>query len=77
MVGLDGVAAVEVGDGAGQLEDAVEGAGAELQLRHRRLHQRPAGLVQLAGRAHLSRPHVGVGLVQQAPVALGREGVFW
>ena len=76
VVGLDGVAAVEVGDGAGELEDAVKGAGAELELGHRRLHERFARLVELAVLAHLGRSHVGVGLVQQAPVALRREGIF-
>ena len=76
VVGLDGVAAVEVGDGAGELEDPMKGAGAELQLRHRRLDERLAGLVQLAVLAHLGWPHVGVGLVQEAAVAPRRERVF-
>ena len=76
MVCLDGVAAVEVGDGAGEFEDAMEGAGAQLQLRHRRLDERFARLVEFAVLAHLGRSHVGVGLVQEAAVALGQEGIF-
>ena len=76
MVGLDGVAAVEVGDGAGELEDPMKGAGAELKLRHRRLDQCLARLVQLAVLPHLGWSHVGVGLVQQAAVTLRRERVF-
>ena len=76
VVGLDGVAAVEVGDGAGELEDAVKGAGAELELRHRRLDQRLPRLVELAVLAHLGRSHVGVGLFQQVAVALRRESIL-
>ncbi len=73
---FDAVATVEVGDGAGKLEDAVEGAGAELQLRHRRLDKRLARFVQLAVLPYFRRSHVGVGLVQEAAVALRRERVL-
>ena len=76
MVGLDRIAAVEVGDGAGELEDAMKGAGAELELRHRRLDQRLPRLVELAVLPHLGRSHVGVGLFQQVAVALRRESIL-
>lgn len=36
MVGSEGLGAYLVGNGAGDLEDAVVGAGAEIQIRHRR-----------------------------------------
>jgi hypothetical protein len=37
VIGGDGVGRGEVGDGAGDFEDAVVGAGAEVEIRHREL----------------------------------------
>jgi len=34
MIGLDDITIFEVGDGAGKLEDAVEGTGGEMKLFH-------------------------------------------
>jgi hypothetical protein len=57
---LDTLAARQVRNRSRQLEDAVEGTSAHLQLLHRRPHQSPPRLVQLTDLAHLSRPHIGV-----------------
>ena len=54
------VAARQVGDGEGELEDAVVGARRELQLVHGGAYQGAAGLVQLAELAYLRRAHIGV-----------------
>ena len=43
--GLDVVFARQVGDGAGDFEHAVEGAGAEVHLGHGAAHEAAAGLV--------------------------------
>ena len=52
VVGLDDLGAVEVGDGAGEFEVAVEGAGAELKLAHGGFDQRLAiHLLALIGKA--------------------------
>jgi hypothetical protein len=50
----------QIGDGAGQLEDTVIGAGGELELAHRGLHQVFAGLVQGAELAHIRWAHICV-----------------
>ncbi len=60
MRGLDLRAPGQVGDGARQLEDAVERPGAHLELLHRRPHQAAPRRVQLAHPPYLTRPHVGV-----------------
>ena len=39
MVGFDYIGIFQVGDGASQLEDAVEGTGGEVKLLHSRLQQ--------------------------------------
>ena len=57
---LDDLSVVQVGDRAGELQDAVKGAGAQLQLAHGRFDQRLAALVQLAELPHLGWPHVRV-----------------
>ncbi len=54
-------AAGKVGDGAGEFEDAVVGAGGELQLVHGGAHQSSAGFIQGAILAHLRRVHIRVG----------------
>jgi hypothetical protein len=61
----------QVGDRAGQLEHAVVGPRREVQLAHRRLHQPLPGAVERAVRAHLGRPHIGVGQQPGATEALG------
>lgn len=58
---LDLLGAGEIGNGAGQLEDAVVGAGAEMQLAHGCLEQILAGSVKLAVLAHLVGVHLRIG----------------
>jgi len=50
----------QVGDGASEFEDAVVGAGRELELVHGSLHQGTAGIVELAKQAHFGRVHIGI-----------------
>ena len=57
---LDDVAIGEVGDGAGELEDAVEGAGGELETLGGGLEEGLRGGIYNAVFADLSWPHVGV-----------------
>src|SRR5574340_690153 len=59
--GGDLVAAAEVGDGTRELEDAVVGAGGELELVHGGTHEAAAGFIEGAKLAHLCRVHIGVG----------------
>ena len=56
----DVFAAGQISDGARQFEDAVVGARRKLELVHGGLHQRLAGVVQLAEFAHFGGTHVGV-----------------
>ena len=61
MVGGEGFAAIEVGQGAGDLEDAVMGAGGEIQGDHGLFEIGFAFGVELAVAADLPRGHGGVG----------------
>lgn len=61
MGDLDAFAARQIGDGASQFEDAMIGAGAELELAHGGAQQAAAGVVDPAERAHLGHTHIGVG----------------
>ncbi len=58
--GLDAITAGQVGDGAGQLEDAVIGTRRELQLVHGRAHQGAAGIIQLGKLSHLGWAHIRI-----------------
>ncbi len=69
---LDLVAVGQVGDCPRELQDAVTGAGAEIQLLHRRFDQLPPSLVQLAELSHFGRPHVGIHLQIRPRKALPR-----
>ena len=60
MLGLNFLAAVEVGNGAGDLTDAVIAAGRQAERVKGLPHQLRAGLVQLAEFAQLSRLHIRV-----------------
>ena len=60
MGGVDVLVPGEVGDGAGQFEDAVVGAGAEVHLADGGLHQVFAGLIDLAVALDLGGTHVAV-----------------
>ena len=61
VVGLDILLALHVGDGAGDAEDLVVGAGGEAHLRHGLLEEGLAGGVQLAELTDLAGGHGGVG----------------
>jgi hypothetical protein len=65
---LDVVTVSQISNGPSQLQNAVIGSGADVELPHCRAEQAPARIAQTAVVAHLSRPHVGVG--QQAAAAL-------
>src|SRR5436305_678810 len=58
--GADLVRGGEVGDGAGEFDDAVMGAGGEVHLAGGGAHQLLARRVQWAVLAYLARPHVRV-----------------
>lgn len=60
VVGLDGFGTVEIGDGAGDFQDAVIGAGAEIQLGHRHFDEILSGLVELAVDFEMTGGHAGV-----------------
>jgi len=59
--GLDGGASSEVGDGARDFQDAVVGAGAELEIRHGVAEELLPGAVELAVLLDLAVGHLGVG----------------
>ena len=61
MIGSDLLLGVEIGDGAGDFQDAVVGPGAEVQLGHRHLHHAFGVGVQLAVRFDLAVAHPRVG----------------
>ncbi len=50
----------QIGDGAGQLEDAVVSARGKLQAGHGGFHQAAAGIIQNAERANFRRAHIRV-----------------
>ena len=56
----DVVGVGEVGDGAGKLEDAVVGAGADGELGHGGAHDGLGGAFEGAQAAHVAGAHVGV-----------------
>ena len=58
---LDAVAAREVGDGAGDFQDAVVGAGGQRELLHRLLEHFPERGVERDMGADLGVAHAGVG----------------
>jgi hypothetical protein len=70
---LDAGSAGQVGDGAGELEHPVVGAGRELELAHGRFHQALAGVVQAAPAPDLGRAHLAVGAQPAAGEALRLE----
>ena len=45
VLGLDDIRAFQIGDGEGELEDAVEGAGGEVKLFHGGLEQALGGVL--------------------------------
>ena len=65
------VGGVEIGDGAGEFQDAVVGAGGELQLLDRSLEQAIAGFVEPAVILDLGWSHIRVELGAVAAVAVG------
>ena len=58
MGGLNAVAPGQVSDRPCKLQNAVVGAGAEVELLHRGCKELPARIVHLAELAHFGRPHV-------------------
>ena len=60
MTRADLLAAGQVGNGAGQLENPVVGPRRQLQLVHGRAHQGASGFIQRAVPAHFGRLHFGV-----------------
>lgn len=60
MMRADRLLPGQVGDCSRQLEDAVVRARRELELAHRRAHQRLTGVVEIAVNLHLFGAHVGV-----------------
>lgn len=62
MSGLDFFCGGKVGYGSGNLEDTVEGAGAEAHLGHGAFHKAAAGFVEGAEFSHLARSHFGVAI---------------
>ena len=62
MGGADVFLRSQVGDGAGDLEDAVVGAGAETEFGHRRLQELLGIGANGAEFLYLPRPHLGVGV---------------
>ena len=72
---LDRFGAGEVGHGAGDFEDAVVGAGAEVQLFHRGAKEVAGGVVEGAVFLEVARLHPGVAVGLAAPAAvLGLAG---
>jgi hypothetical protein len=69
VVGLDGVGGFEVGDGAGDFADFVEGAGGEAHFFHGLFHDELAGVVEGAVFFELGFAHGGVHHGASAPVA--------
>ena len=71
---VDILVAGQVGDRAGQFEDAVIGAGAQIHLAHRGLHQTLARLLQLTETLHFGRTHIpidgDIGLVHAGETVL-------
>lgn len=61
IVRADVLRATEIGQGAGDLEDTVVGAGGEVHLAHGMLHVAVAHVVELAVLLHLARAHGGIG----------------
>ena len=61
VLGLDGVVPGEIGDGPGHLEDAVVGAGGEVEFAGGELEEFRAGAVQVAVGTDLSGLEAGVG----------------
>ena len=74
MARPDVLHASQVGDGAGQLEQAVVGARRKLELAHGRFHQRARGIVQDAEFAHFRRAHIciaaDISSLEAPPLAL-------
>lgn len=60
--GADIVAPGQIGDGAGDFEDAVPGTGRQIELRRGLFEQFAAGLVRLAAGVDFLRVEAGVGL---------------
>jgi len=60
VVGFDDVGAIEVGDGSGKLEDAVEGTGGEVELFHSRPQQALRWRVNTAKLLDLYGRHLGI-----------------
>ena len=60
VLGEDRFGASEIGDGAGDFEDAVVGAGAEVQFRHGHFHHPFRGFFELAMALDELRGHAGV-----------------
>lgn len=63
MGGADVVAAGQIGDGPGDFQNAVPGAGRQIKLRRRLLQQLAAGFVRLAAGIDFLGAQAGVGLV--------------
>ena len=76
--GFDGIGSLQVGDGAGDLQDAVVGAGAKSEFLHRHFQHVLAILVQGAVGADQTRVHPGVAgdLAAGEPLLLDCAGVF-
>ena len=60
VYGPDLLHARQISDGPRQLEGAMEGAGGQMQLLHRRFEQTLRAIVRLAVFPHLARAHVGI-----------------
>ena len=60
VVGLNGWSCIQVGDGAGHFQDAVVGAGAEVQFGHRHFDEVLSGFVELAVGLEMTRGHPGI-----------------
>lgn len=72
--GLDILISGQIGDGAGQLEDAMVGPGAEPHLLHRCFEQIGAGSIERAKLADFRRPHIGIGLQAGAVETFALKG---
>ena len=59
--GADGVLAVQIRDGAGNLEDTIVGPGRESEFFHRGLQEGLGGFIQDAVFPQFLRAHLGVG----------------
>ena len=60
MVSFDDIGAIQVGDGAGQLENTVEGAGGEVELLHGGTQQALCWRLDLAKFPDLHGCHLGI-----------------